>query len=85
MYQQALEKVSKQVLIRDRYENFIGGKWVAPTEGKYFENPTPVTGEVFTEIARGTAEDVDRAVAAAEGASAAWGRTARGNGEKNQE
>ena len=43
MYQQALEKVSKQVLIRDRYENFIGGKWVAPTEGKYFENPSPIT------------------------------------------
>jgi len=33
MYQQALEKVSKQVVMRERYDNFIGGKWVAPVEG----------------------------------------------------
>ena len=50
MYQQALEKVSKQVLIRDRYDNFIGGKWVAPTEGKYFENPSPITGKRLCDI-----------------------------------
>ena len=66
------------VSYRPRYDHFIGGEYVPPATGKYFENPTPVTGEVFTEIARGTAEDVDRAVAAAEGASAAWGRTSVG-------
>jgi aldehyde dehydrogenase len=66
------------VSYRPRYDHFIGGEYVPPATGKYFENPTPVTGEVFTEIARGTAADVDRAVAAAEGASAAWGRTSVG-------
>ena len=64
------------VSYRPRYDHYIGGEHVPPASGKYFENPTPVTGEVFTEIARGTAEDVDRAVHAAQGASAAWGRTA---------
>src|SRR6201986_2176701 len=66
------------VTYRPRYDHFIGGEYVPPASGKYFENPTPVTGETFTEIARGTAPDVDRAVAAAEGASAAWGRTSAG-------
>ena len=64
------------VSYRPRYDHYIGGEHVPPASGKYFENPTPVTGEAFTEIARGTAEDVDRAVHAAQGASAAWGRTA---------
>ena len=50
MFQQALDKVSKQVLIRDRYDNFIGGKWVAPVEGRYFDNPTPVTGKAVCEV-----------------------------------
>src|ERR1700755_3297320 len=63
------------VSYRPRYDHFIGGEYVPPASGKYFENPTPVTGETFTEIARGTAPDVDRAVAAAGGASAALGRT----------
>jgi aldehyde dehydrogenase len=67
------------VSYRPRYDHFIGGEYVPPASGKYFENPTPVTGETFTEIARGTADDVDRAVAAAEGASAAWGRTSAGD------
>jgi len=30
-----------------RYENFIGGKWVAPVEGRYFTNTTPVTREAI--------------------------------------
>ncbi|TWP47561.1 aldehyde dehydrogenase family protein [Lentzea tibetensis] len=63
------------VTYRDRYDHFIGGDYVRPAKGEYFANPTPVTGEVFTEVARGTAEDVERALDAAHGASAAWGRT----------
>src|ERR1700754_1358288 len=66
------------VSYRPRYDHFIGGEYGPPATGKYFENPTPVTGQTFTEIARGTADDVDRAVAAAEGAGAAWGRTSAG-------
>src|SRR2546430_10724619 len=57
-----------------RYDHYIGGEYVAPAKGQYFENPTPVTGKTFTEIARGTAEDIDRALDAAEGAAPARGR-----------
>jgi aldehyde dehydrogenase len=58
-----------------RYDHWIGGEYVAPAEGKYFENPTPVTGQTFCEIARGTAADVERALDAAHAAAPAWGRT----------
>ncbi len=63
------------VSYRDRYDHFIGGEYVRPAKGGYFANRTPVTGEVFTEVARGTAEDVDRALDAAHGAAPRWGRT----------
>ncbi|MEV7624565.1 aldehyde dehydrogenase [Actinoplanes sp. NPDC089786] len=58
-----------------RYDHYIGGEYVPPVKGQYFDNPTPVTGETFCEIARGTAEDVERALDAAHGAADAWGRT----------
>ncbi|MEU7887131.1 aldehyde dehydrogenase [Microbispora bryophytorum] len=58
-----------------RYDHWIGGEYVPPQRGRYFENPTPVTGQTFTEVARGTAEDVERALDAAHGAAPAWGRT----------
>ncbi|MEU4205523.1 aldehyde dehydrogenase [Streptomyces sp. NPDC039022] len=60
---------------RPRYDHWIGGAYVPPAKGQYFENPTPVTGQPFTEIARGTAEDVERALDAAHAAAPAWGRT----------
>ncbi|MEU9685322.1 acetaldehyde dehydrogenase ExaC [Amycolatopsis japonica] len=63
------------VSYESRYDHYIGGEYVPPASGQYFENPTPVTGQVFTEVARGTAADIDRALDAAEGAAAAWGRT----------
>ncbi len=58
-----------------RYDHFIGGEYVKPTRGQYFENPTPVTGQGFTEVARGTAEDVELALDAAHAAAPAWGKT----------
>src|ERR1700754_2969925 len=58
-----------------RYDHYIGGEYVPPAKGQYFENPSPVTGENFTEIARGTADDVEKALDAAHGAADAWGRT----------
>ncbi|MFF9982255.1 acetaldehyde dehydrogenase ExaC [Streptomyces erythrochromogenes] len=58
-----------------RYDHFIGGEYVAPARGRYFANPSPVTGQTFTEVARGTAEDVERALDAAHAAAPAWGRT----------
>ncbi|NEA55892.1 aldehyde dehydrogenase family protein [Streptomyces sp. SID13666] len=59
-----------------RYENWIGGEWTAPAAGGYFENPTPVTGQAFVDIARSTAADVELALDAAHSAAPAWGRTA---------
>jgi aldehyde dehydrogenase len=58
-----------------RYDNYIGGKWVPPVKGKYFENISPVTGEVFCEVARSTAEDIELALDAAHNAKDAWGKT----------
>ncbi|MFH8574723.1 acetaldehyde dehydrogenase ExaC [Streptomyces zaomyceticus] len=59
-----------------RYDHWIGGAYVAPARGRYFENPSPVDGRPFTEVARGTEEDVERALDAAHAAAPAWGRTA---------
>jgi len=59
-----------------RYENFIGGQWVAPMGGQYFENSSPVTGQPFCEVARSDAADVDKALDAAHAAAPAWGKTA---------
>ncbi|GAA2345993.1 aldehyde dehydrogenase [Streptomyces cuspidosporus] len=64
------------VRYQPRYDHWIGGEYVPPKQGRYFENPTPVNGQPFTEIARGTAEDVERALDAAHAAAPAWGRTA---------
>ncbi|WP_019905409.1 aldehyde dehydrogenase [Methylobacterium sp. 77] len=61
-----------------RYENFIGGQWVAPVAGRYFENTSPVTGRVICEVARSDAQDVDKALDAAHAAKDAWGRTSPG-------
>jgi aldehyde dehydrogenase len=64
-----------KVKIRKRYDNFIGGKWVAPVSGKYFENISPVTGHPFCEVARSQAEDIELALDAAHAAREAWGKT----------
>jgi len=58
-----------------RYGNFIGGQWVAPVGGAYFENTTPVTGQPFCEIPRSTAADIELALDAAHAAAPAWGKT----------
>jgi aldehyde dehydrogenase len=63
------------VTFKSRYENFIGGKWVAPVKGNYFTNTTPVTGEAICEIPRSSAEDIELALDAAHAAKAAWGKT----------
>jgi len=58
-----------------RYEHWIGGEWTPPVKGGYFEDVTPVTGQVFCEVARGTAEDVDAALDAAWAAAPGWNST----------
>jgi aldehyde dehydrogenase len=59
-----------------RYGNYIGGQWVEPVAGKYFENTSPVTGKVICEVARSDKDDIERALDAAHAAKDAWGKTA---------
>ena len=61
------------VTLKPRYENFIGGRWVAPTTGEYSENRTPATGEPFTEVPRSAPADVELALDAAHAAKTGWG------------
>lgn len=63
------------IRFKSRYENFIGGNWVAPVKGRYFENISPVNGEVFCEVPRSSAEDIELALDAAHKARASWGST----------
>lgn len=71
----ALERVSSKITIRKRYDNYIGGNWVPPAKGQYFENRTPISGEIVCEIARSTAEDIETALDAAHVAAATWTKT----------
>ena len=63
------------VSLKKRYDNYIGGKWTPPVSGEYFNNITPVTGQVMCQIARSKAADVEQALDAAHAAKAAWGKT----------
>ncbi len=60
---------------KTQYENYIGGKWVAPVKGEYFDNVSPVNGQVFCKIPRSTSEDIELALDAAHAAKDAWGKT----------
>ncbi len=63
------------ITFKSRYENYIGGQWIAPVKGNYFSNSTPVTNEVFCEVPRSSTEDIGLALDAAHAAKAAWGKT----------
>ncbi len=63
------------VSVEPRYENFIGGKWIAPTHGRYRVDLTPATARPITEVAESTPEDVELALDAAHAAKESWGET----------
>ncbi|UYM18913.1 acetaldehyde dehydrogenase ExaC [Endozoicomonas euniceicola] len=63
------------VTFKGRYENYIGGEWVPSVKGKYFENTTPITGEVICEVVRSAEDDINLALDAAHAAKASWGKT----------
>ncbi len=67
---------SSLMTFESRYDNFIGGEWVAPAAGEYFEDLTPVTGAPFCEVPRSTDVDVEKALDAAHAAAPAWGKAA---------
>jgi len=60
---------------KEQYENFIGGSWQAPVKGEYFENTSPVNGQVFCKVPRSTADDIELAIDAADAAKDSWGKT----------
>ena len=76
MLHQVIETLNSRVALRPRYENFIGGKWVAPVGGDYFDNVSPITGKTVCQIARSQAADIELALDAAHKAKDAWGKTA---------
>ena len=72
---QFLDSTTMTSPFKDRYDNFIGGKFVAPKAGRYFDNPSPITGQTICTIARSDASDIELALDAAHAAKDAWGKT----------
>ena len=60
---------------KEKYDNYINGKWTPPVQGKYFDNVSPLTGKPFTKAAHSTAEDIALAVDAAHDAFETWSKT----------
>lgn len=63
------------VNFKEKYDNYIGGQWVAPVNGRYMDNISPVNGQVFCQVARSDGADINLALDAAHRAFAAWGQT----------
>ena len=63
------------VQFRKKYDNFINNEWVAPIDGEYFENPSPIDGKIICQVARSKEADIEKALDAAHAAKDAWGKT----------
>lgn len=72
---ETLKKLGVNIEYKAHYDNFIGGKWVPPVKGEYFDVITPITGTAYTKAARSSAEDIELALDAAHAAADAWGET----------
>ena len=59
----------------EKYDNFIGGEWVAPIDGKYFENVSPIDNKLIAKVAQSNRKDIDLAVAAGWAGFESWGKT----------
>ncbi len=70
-----LKGMGVNIEYKAKYENFIGGKWVPPVKGEYFDVVSPITGKNYTKAARSSAEDVELALDAAHAAADKWGKT----------
>ncbi|HET7542259.1 MAG TPA: aldehyde dehydrogenase [Polyangiaceae bacterium] len=65
----------QRVEVKERYGNYVGGKFIEPAKGEYFDNPSPITGKRLCQVARSTAQDVELALDAAHAAAPRWGQT----------
>ena len=70
-----MQYLNTEFPFKKQYGNFIGGKWLAPVGGEYFDNVSPITGEPFTSIPRSREADIELALDAAHRAKGAWGKT----------
>jgi len=68
--------LAKRPAFKSQYENYIGGKFVPPVKGEYFDNLSPIDGKVFTKAARSGKEDIELALDAAHEAFKTWGKSA---------
>ncbi len=71
-----LNFLTEKMKIKERYDNFIGGEWVAPLDGNYFDNTSPIDGNVICQVARSTERDIEKALDAAHKAKDEWGKKA---------
>ncbi len=72
---ETLKALGVTIPYKEKYDNFIGGKWVSPVKGEYFDVISPITGKNYTKAARSSAEDVELALDAAHAAADKWGTT----------
>lgn len=70
-----MSDILKRPQFKERYDNYIGGKFVPPVHGKYFDNVSPIDGKVFAQAARSSKEDVELALDAAHEAFKSWSKT----------
>lgn len=63
------------ITFKDRYDNFIGGKWTPPVDGQYFDDLSPIDGKAFAQVADSNAKDIELALDAAHEAFATWGKS----------
>lgn len=68
-------KPAKRPQIKEKYDHFIGGNWIKPSSGDYFDNTSPIDGKVFSKAARGNKEDIEKALDAAHTAFPSWSKT----------
>ncbi len=63
------------VKFKMQYGNYIGGSWVPPVQRRYFDNSSPINGQVFCSIPQSSTEDISLALDAAHEAKESWGKT----------
>jgi aldehyde dehydrogenase len=70
-----MSNIAQRPTFKAKYDNYIGGKFIAPTAGNYFDVISPIDGKVFTQAAHSTKEDLTLAIDAADEAFKTWGKT----------
>lgn len=70
-----MSTLAQRPAFKAHYDNFIGGKFVAPVGGDYFDSISPIDGKPFTKAARSGKEDIELALDAAHAAFPTWSKT----------